>query len=351
MRHPLSCPAPTRRQALCLAAGLAMAAWLPARGALANTTSATDNPGRSQALQAAADAVVGVEVLAVDGGSSSRTLGRARQGSGVVIGQDGLVLTIGYLVLEADQAQVVTDDGRRLPARVVAYDVATGFGLLRTLVPLNLAPVALGQARGVKPDDPLMIVSGGQGGAISVAQLVSRRRFAGYWEYLVDDALFTTPARPDHSGAGLFNDRGELVGIGSLIVNDAAGGNRRVAGNMFVPVDLLAPILPELLARGQSRQSQRAWLGLNCVELAGRLRVVRVTDDGPAARAGLAVGDQILALDGLPVATLEQLWQALWQGSSAERTVHLRIEREGQPRELAVHSIDRSRSLRRAEGA
>lgn len=315
--------------------------------------SAAEAPSRadqSRALERAANAVVGLQVVAVEGARSASTLGGTRQGSGVVIDRQGLVLTIGYLILEADQVQLITDDQRRIPARVVAYDLATGFGLVRALAPLQLEPAPMGLARAVTDSDTLMIASGGDAGAISAAQLVSRRAFAGYWEYHVDDALFTAPPRPDHSGAGLFNDRGELVGIGSLLVNDAAGGNARRPGNMFVPVDLLSPILPELIARGRSSLSDRAWMGVNCVETASRVRVVRVTEDSPADVAGLEAGDQILALDGQAVTGLESLWKSLWKGTGSARAVDLQIERRGVIQHVTVHTIDRAATLRRAEG-
>jgi serine protease Do len=304
----------------------------------------------AHALERAAKAVVGVQANALKDARSASTLGRTRQGSGVVIDGDGLVLTIGYLILEADQVRLLTDDQRRVPARVVAYDTATGLGLLRALVPLNIEPAPMGSALEVTAEEPLMIASGGSPGAISTAQLVSRRRFAGYWEYLLDDALFTTPPRPDHSGAGLFNARGELVGIGSLLVNDAAGTDQHVPGNMFVPIDVLRPILPELLSLGRSRRSERPWMGASCVEIDGRVRVVRVAEDSPAAAAGLAVGDQILKLDGQAVSSLEGLWTALWQGTDSERVLRLDIDRAGEVRSTTVHTVDRDKNLRRAEG-
>lgn len=346
LHHPGSRPAgPSRRRRALLGtlAAAALSGLAPGAAALTPTE-------RSLALERAANAVVGVQTLAVEGARSAATLGKVRQGSGVVIDDQGLVLTIGYLILEAEQVQIVTDDQRQVPARVVAYDLATGFGLLRALAPLKLAPVPLGRSGGLAEQDTLMVASGGDSGAVGAVQLVSRRAFAGYWEYLVDDALFTAPPRGDHSGAGLFNDRGELVGIGSLVVADAAGPERRQPGNMFVPTDLLAPILPELLARGRSRQSERAWLGVNCVEVGGKVRVARVTEDSPADVAGLEAGDRIVALDDRPVASLAELWQALWQGAGSAREVRLQIERGGVPRTLSVHTVDRALTLRRAEG-
>jgi serine protease Do len=172
----------------CIACGLAPAA-------------PTDLEAQSKALERAANAVVGVQTLAVPDARSNNTLGRVRQGSGVVISSDGLVLTIGYLILEADQVQLVLGNGRNLPARVVGYDLATGFGLLQPLAPIAIAPAPLGTSRDVTPEDGLLVVSGEPSGQLSAARMVSRRVFAGYWEYRIDDALFTSPPRTDHSGA------------------------------------------------------------------------------------------------------------------------------------------------------
>jgi S1-C subfamily serine protease len=201
-----------------------------------------------------------------------------------------------------------------------------------------------------------MVASGGDDGAVSVAELVARRPFSGYWEYHIDGALFTAPPRRDHSGAGLFNAAGELVGIGSLVVADAAGasggsqpGPRR-SGNMFVPVDLLQPILGELRRTGMGPASRRAWLGLNCAEVDGQVRVLRVSDDSPADVAGLEPGDRILQIDGTAVRTLSGLWQALWSGGASERPVQLLIERADRQQTLTVHSVDRMKTLRRAQG-
>jgi S1-C subfamily serine protease len=320
---------------------LAIAAWRPAL--------ATEVEDQSRALQRASDAVVGVVAVAVDDARSARTLGTRRQGSGVVIGTDDMVLTIGYLILEAERVMLRTDDGRELPARVVAYDLATGFGLVQALAPLKLAPAPLGKSARVGTGEPLVVASGGEDGAVCVAHLVSRRDFAGYWEYHIADAMFTTPARRDHSGAGLFNARGELVGIGSLFVGDALGAGTRTPGNMFVPVDLLVPVFDELRAAGVSRASLRAWMGVNCAESEGQVRVVRVNDDSPADVAGLQAGDQIERIDGTEVHTLAELWQALWKGR-AEREVRLDVLRAGSRQQIAVHTVDRFKTLRRAQG-
>jgi S1-C subfamily serine protease len=310
-----------------------------------------DEAQQSKALGRASDAVVGVRTIAVSGARSNETLGPARQGSGVVIGPDDLVLTIGYLVVEADQVQLLLDDGRELPARVVAYDPATGFGLVQSLAPTRLEPVPLGDAAHLQPDEPLMVVSGGDDGGISLARLVSQRPFSGYWEYHIDSALFTAPARMDHSGAALFNAHGELLGIGALLVHNALGEEApRMPGNMFVPVDLLKPILQELRARGISAQSRRAWIGVNCVELNGAVRVVRVNGDSPAEHAGLQPGDRIVRIDGRDVGDLTSLWKQLWSGGQPERTVTLDIQRGSEAKQLTLKSIDRMSTLKHAEG-
>jgi len=303
------------------------------------------------ALERAHAAVVGIRSVAVDNAPSSEYLGQVRQGSGVVIGADGLVVTIGYLILEANDVELEVTAGRTVPARVVAYDLASGFGLLQALTPLRVAPVKLGSSKTLKDDDPLMIASGGDEGDLSMARLVSRRAFSGYWEYHIEDALFTTPPRTDHSGAALFNANGELLGIGSLVVMDALGPEKpNMPGNMFVPVDLLKAILPELRAHGATRSSTRAWLGLNCVEFDGMVRVVRVTPASPAADAGIAPGDIILRIDGANVSDLEGFYKTLWRGGTPERDITLVVSRGGMPTSVTAHAKDRMKTLRKAQG-
>ena len=302
------------------------------------------------ALARASAAVVGVETVAVDDARSIATLGRERQGSGVLIGEDGLVLTIGYLVLEADHVDLVAATGRRVPARVVAYDLASGFGLVQALAPLGVAPAPLGVSAKVVGDDPLLVASGGDDRDLSLARMVSRRPFSGYWEYHIEDALFTAPARTDHSGAGLFNAEGELVGVGSLLVGNAAGTGAPLRGNMFVPIDLLKPILGELRARGSSRGSTRAWLGVNCVEIGNAVRVVRLAVDSPSEAAGVQPGDVIVAVDGVRVTDLATFYDTLWKGDRADRDVVLDIRRGEETVRTTVHAIDRMRTLSRPKG-
>ena len=303
------------------------------------------------ALTRAHAAVVGIQVVATEDARSAETLGRARIGSGVVIGPDGLILTIGYLVLEAEAIQVVTQDARTLPARAVAYDLATGFGLVKPLIPLRgIAPVPLGSSEGLAAGEPLMAATGGSDTEVAMTQLVSRRAFSGYWEYHIVGALFTSPPIGNHSGAPLFNQRGELLGIGSLFVGDALGDSRRRPGNMFVPVDLLKPVLAEMQQTGTTRSSRRPWLGLSAVEQGGRVQVVRVGKDSPAWTAGLAAGDIVLEIDGTRVSSLEAFYKKLWEHKDPNDEVQLTVLQGGEVKVIPVRAVDRMSTIRKPSG-
>ena len=324
---------------------------------------ATASPPSVQAIMEAMSranaAVVGIRVTAVEGARSAESLGSRRAGSGVVIGPDGLVLTIGYLMLEAQNIELVTQDSRVLPATAVAYDIATGFGLIRPLLPLRgVTPVTLGTVRDLKPGEPLLAATGasasGEDGGVSMTQLVSTRAFSGTWEYHLDSALFTSPpvssGRGNHSGAPLFNHKGELMGIGSLLVMDASGDNRRQPGNMFVPVDLLKPILAEMQELGSSRQSHRPWLGLTSSDRGGRIQIVRVSTDSPADLAGLRPGEVLLAVDGVEVTTLEGFYKKLWARAAPDDSISLTVLRDGAPTILTLKPQDRLLTLKKPSG-
>jgi S1-C subfamily serine protease len=303
-----------------------------------------------EALTRANAAVVGVQVTVTEGAGSAETLGHRRSGSGVVIGPDGLILTIGYLMLEAESIQIVTRDQRTLPARPVAYDLATGFGLLRPLLPLGIAPVPLGSHQDLSTGDKLMVSSGGADGDVGVAHLVSKRPFSGYWEYHIEAALFTTPPVGNHSGAPLFNRRGELIGIGSLLVANVMGEGHRMAGNMFVPVDLLKPILEEMQRTGTSAQSRRPWLGLSSAEQGGRIHVVRVTKGSPAESAGIQRGNVVLAVDGEPVTSLEQFYKRIWAHPDPNDEMKLTVQQDDETKELTLKGVDRMATMVKPRG-
>jgi S1-C subfamily serine protease len=301
-------------------------------------------------LVEATNAVVAVKVKALPNARSNETLGAERAGSGVVI-EKGLVLTIGYLILEADTVEVIDSRGMTVPAAVVAYDHATGFGLLRPVARLAAKPIRIGTSAPVAQLDRLMIVSGASDEPISVATVVSLRQFAGYWEYLIDGAIFTSPPRLDHSGAALINSKGELVGIGSLFVLDALTPGEKLPGNMFVPVDLLKPALDEMVRNGAQKASRRPWIGVNSLEEDGRVRVMQVNEESPADRAGIVAGDIILSVNGQPVESLEHFYDTLWgHGAQPGSDFLLTVLHGPKAKEVTVRSIDRTEFMRRKPG-
>ena len=300
----------------------------------------------ARAVLEALDAVVRVKVSAVQDARTLRTLGREREGSGIVLSPSGLVLTIGYLILEADSISLTDNNGKTVSAGVAAYDHASGFGLIKPSVPLAVKGASLGDSGEVAEFERLIFATHGGKENATLATVASKRRFAGYWEYLIDNAIFTVPPRGDHSGAALINREGKLVGIGSLIVADAAVPNRRFPGNMFVPVNLVKPIIAEIAASGRAREAARPWIGLSTQEVEGRLFVIRVQDEGPAAAAGLKTGDIIVAIGGEKVGTLEDFYRLLWSAGQPGTAIRLNVLQGGDLREVDVRSIDRAQFLR-----
>lgn len=277
-----------------LAAGLIAAAASPSA---AKTLAHED-------VLAIINAVVGIEADVPADARSAESLGRQRAGTGVVIDGNGLVLTVGYLILEAAEVSVYGPDGRAVPATVVGYDHETGFGLVRTVLPLDVKPVALGRSAAVAIGDTVLAVARTGAQPLMSQRVVSRRAFAGYWEYLLEDALFTAPPLPGFGGAALIGTDGTLLGVGSLLVGDAAPGTQPAPGNLFIPIDMLKPILADLLADGRRSGPAQPWLGLYTGEAGGRVVVARVVAGGPAAAAGIRPGDVIMGVGGKNVRDL-----------------------------------------------
>jgi serine protease Do len=246
-------------------------------------------------------------------------------------------------VMEAQSIEVTSTDGRTVPATLAAFDHVSGFGLLKLAAPLGGTPLTLGDSASLGANDPAMVISApGREGA-SIVRVVSRRQFSGGWEYLLDSAIFTHPAVPEWSGAPLIGPKGELLGIGSLIVADADGqGGGQTPGNMFVPIDLLKPILPDLIASGRRKGPARPWLGVNTEEVRGHLFVSRVSPGGPAERAGLRADDIVLAVAGDEVHSLAELYSRIWSRGAAGVEVPLKVLRGTQVRSVTVRSIDRA---------
>jgi serine protease Do len=311
---------------------------LAAALAVAMTSTA---PAQSPTTEELLSGIVRVKTFINPDGRTVRNLGQQRHGSGIVIDADGLVLTIGYLMVEAHTAELITNDGRTVPADVIGYDNDTGFGLLKALTPLKVRPLAIGKSAELKDHDRVLAASFGGKRGVAPAVVVARREFAGNWEYLVSDAIFTAPAHNEWSGAALINSDGKLVGVGSLIVGDATGKGTGVPGNMYVPIDLLPPILADLMSGGRSQGQPRPWIGINTEEVRGRLFVTRVTQDGPAEKAGLKRGDLIMSINGETPKNLADFYRKIWALGTAGTVVPLEVLQGNEKQRIEVKSMNR----------
>jgi serine protease Do len=286
-------------------------------------------------------AVTGLRAEIPPTARTARMLGTEREGNAVIIDGDGLALTIGYLVLECHSVELMDADGGWVDATYVGYDFETGFGLARAQAPLGLAPVELGDSSRIAADDAVVIAGQGGPDQAMLAKVVARREFAGYWEYLLDQALFTAPAYPNWSGAALIGNDGRLAAIGSLLVEDAGPEGRQMQGNMFVPIDLLKPILGEMVANGRVARRTRPWLGMFTAEMEGMLVIAQTAPGGPAERAGLKPGDVVVRVDKSPVADLAGFYRAVWGMGPAGTEVPLTVVRDGSGFEITLRSVDR----------
>ena len=280
---------------------------------------------------------------------SAATLGSERAGNGVVIGADGLVLTIGYLITEAASVWLVSAGGAATPAHVVGYDQVTGFGLVQALGRLGVPVIEFGSSEGARVGDQAIVASAGGRAHALTARIVAKREFAGYWEYLLDEAIFTAPPHPSWGGAALIGGDGALCGIGSLLVQEAAGPGapgQAQDGNMFVPIDLLPPILDDLMRFGKVDRPPRPWLGLFATEAEGALVVAGLASGAPAARADLRVGDVLLKVADAPVADLAEMFRRIWSLGQAGTVIPLTISRDGTEFSVAVRSADRNAFLK-----
>ena len=278
-------------------------------------------------------------------------LGTRREGHAAVIDSDGLAVTIGYLILEAEKVDLTMADGKTVPARVLAYDHETGFGLVRALQPLGVKPLRLGDSAVARDGAPVLVAGHGGTANASAARVVARRDFAGYWEYLLEDAIFTAPPVPSFGGAALIDSGGRLIGIGSLIIPDAAGPQTHSPGNMFIPINVLKPIMADLLERGRSGRPRHPWIGVYTMEGSGHLFVGRVAKDGPAAEAGLAAGDIIVGVAGQPVAGQIDFYRKLWAQGAPGTEIRLSVLKSGKGlTETTVKSTDRYSWLRFSRG-
>jgi S1-C subfamily serine protease len=293
-------------------------------------------------LDAALECIVGIHSHIPADAFTASTLGTERAGNGVLI-EGGIVLTIGYLITEAETIWINMADGTAVEGHTLAYDQATGFGLVQPLARLDKPCLKLGDSSRVDLGDPVVVAgASGREGAVA-AQVVARQEFAGYWEYVLDDAIFTAPVHPHWGGTAVIGEGGEIVGIGSLQLMAAGSDGEELPLNMAVPVNILKPILDELLTQGRRKQAPRPWLGVYATGLEDSVVVFGLADGGPGEKAGVETGDIVAAVAGNPVKDLADFYRTVWAQGDAGASIPLTLEREGQMLELTLDSTDRNR--------
>jgi S1-C subfamily serine protease len=300
------------------------------------------NPEQTQFdLERALEAVVLVRAEIPEDAYSASTLGTERSGYGAVIREDGLVLTIGYLISEASQIWLTTNGGTLVAGYPLAYDQATGFGLIQPLGKLGVPHLERGVAADVKVGDSAFVIGHGGRAHSLKTQIIAKQEFAGYWEYVLDEALFTAPAHPQWGGAALLDAQGNVIGTGSLLVQQQLNGED-VHVNMFVPIDLLHPIFDAMLKTGRSPHPPRPWLGMSTQDPGGKLVVSRLSQGGPASKAGIRVGDQVLSVGATNVQSLAEFFRVVWRLGNAGVEVPLTVSRGGEMLHISVKSGDRN---------
>ena len=297
-------------------------------------------------LQSRLDSVVSLRSRIPPDGFTAHALGLERAGSGVIVDRSGLVLTIGYLVAEAEEIWLFGADGSAIQGDVITYDFVTGFGLVQALGRFPVEPAPLGQSATVHVGDRAVFASAGGVSHAVDAQIVSKREFAGYWEYVLDEAFFSAPVHPSWGGAGVFDSAGDLIGIGSLFVGDARGHGSSSEGNMIVPIDLVKPLLEQLRTGGAVARTPRPWLGFYTAESNNHLFVAGLAPNGPAEKAGIQTGDVVLEVSGSPVGDLADMLRTIWSLGEAGVTIPLTVVRDGKPMQITVPSEDRNDFLK-----
>ena len=297
-------------------------------------------------LAQALDAVVLLRAEIPEDAFTGSILGTDRTGYGVVIRETGLVLTVGYLITEAETIWLTTNAGVAVAGHALAYDQASGFGLVQALGELRAPALERGSASTVQAGDQVFVIGhGGRSHALK-AKVIAKREFAGYWEYLIADALFTVPAHPQWGGTALLDTRGRLVGIGSLLLQETVG-EEADQGNMFIPIDLVEPLLEDLIVHGRAARAPRPWLGMYTQEAEGRLTVGGLAPGSPAERAGVQPGDLVLGVAGERTGSLADFLRKVWRLGAPGVEVPLMLARQGDVLRLNLQSADRNDFLKK----
>ena len=297
-------------------------------------------------LDAALSAVVGIRALVPPDAFTAEILGTERAGHGALIRSDGIVLTIGYLVTEAETVWISLGGGRTVPGHVLGYDQESGFGLVQALARLDVPALPLGRSADSEVGMRVVVAGAGGRNRSVAARIIAKQEFAGYWEYVLDEAIFTGPAHPNWGGTAVIGPGGDLIGIGSLQIQQAAGAGRREDVNMVVPIDLLKPIMDDILTMGLANRPPRPWLGVYATEVGNNVAILGLASRGPAQRANLKTGDIVLGVGGAAVNDLAGFFRGVWALGQAGVEVPLLINRDGKTLELRVRSGDRRRFLK-----
>jgi len=302
-------------------------------------------PAKAQQAEEILKAVVKIHAIISPEAFTAQTLGMEREGNGVLIDSKGLILTTGYLILEAEKIEILGHDGKAIPGVFVGYDHETGFGLLRAEKPLNVEPIKIGDPSKLEEGDPILVAAYGGKDSVQGARVIARKEFAGYWEYILENAIFTAPPHAGFGGAALIGRDGRLLGIGSLFSQMIFPGLGSIPCNVFIPIDLLSPILSDLIQKGRPDKPLRPWLGMNVEEAHGRIFVKKVTPGGPAEKGNLQADDLILTVNGKAVSGLADLYRKIWALGEAGVEATLGVLRGIEIREVKVRTADRYQFL------
>ncbi len=294
------------------------------------------------------EALVSIRAHIPEDAMSAGLLGTERAGHGIRVRDDGLILTIGYVINEAEEIWIGSHDGRAVPGFVVGNDFRTGLALIRPMMPLSGQSVPIGRSDSLRVGDPVWVAGSGRADPQVVdAEVIAKREFAGRWEYVLDEAIFTAPPHESWSGAALMDKKGRLCGVGSLVIQGFEAEDSVHTVNMFVPIDVLTPVMEEISIRGRRSEPPRPWLGMLVNDDHDTLVVVGIYRDCPADRAGLRPGDIVLRVDGKPVHNLAQMFRSVWELGDAGVDVPLLVLRDAQLRETTVKSAPRGEFLRK----